>query len=330
MLTGAICLSHSPLLEKNRAVATVEARFDAALKTASKAIHSWDPDLVIIFYPDHFNGFFYDLMPPFCVGIAASSVGDYGTAPGSLDVPEELALSMAKSCIADGVDVAVSYRMEVDHGAVQPVELLSGPNPLSRTIPVFINCAAPPRPGFARVRALGEAIGRWAAKTDLRIAVVASGGLSHDPPLPAMAGASPDVRAKLIDGRNVSHMARHARQSRVYNAGHEYVAGTSHLLPLNPQWDVAFLEALKQGRLNVADEWSDEEITAAGGRGFHEVRSWVAALSALSAQGPTDANIVFYEPIQEWITGMAVLTAEPKRMAAEGGAQTVKHVASAK
>lgn len=320
MLTGAICLSHSPLLERNRADREVEVRFNAALKSATKTIAAWEPDIVIVFYPDHFNGFFYDLMPSFCIGAVASSVGDYGSVPGPLDVPEDLALSMAQSCIADGVDVAVSYRMQVDHGAVQPVELLSGLHPLSRIIPVFVNSAAPPRPKFARVRALGEAIGRWAAGMDLRIALVASGGLSHDPPLPAMAGASPEVRAKLIDGRNASHMARLARQNRVYNAGHEYAAGTSPLLPLNPQWDMAFLEALRQGRLNVADAWTDEEITAAGGRGFHEVRSWVAALSALSAQGPSQVSIDFYEPVQEWITGMAVISAEPKRATAAAAA----------
>lgn len=320
MLMGAICLSHSPLLEKNRADHEVEARFNAALRAATKTIAAWEPDLVIVFYPDHFNGFFYDLMPPFCIGVVANSVGDYGSVPGPLDVPEDLALSMAQSCIADGVDVAVSYRMQVDHGAVQPVELLSGAYPLNRVIPVFINCAAPPRPRFARVRALGEAVGRWAAKTDLRIAALASGGLSHDPPLPAIAGASPEVRARLIDGRNTSYMARLARQNRVFNAGHEYVAGTSPLLPLNPQWDMAFLEALRQGCLTVADDWTDDEITAAGGRGFHEVRSWIAALSALSAQGASQVSVDFYEPVKEWITGMAVLSAEPKRASSAAAA----------
>jgi 2,3-dihydroxyphenylpropionate 1,2-dioxygenase len=34
--------------------------------------------------PDHYNGFFDELMPPFCLGTAASAVGDDGTPAGAL------------------------------------------------------------------------------------------------------------------------------------------------------------------------------------------------------------------------------------------------------
>lgn len=315
MLSGAVCISHSPLMEKNRADPAVERRFEAAIGEAARQIADWGPDVAIVFFPDHFNGFFYDLMPSFCIGAVANSLGDFGSVPGALDVPEELAVSLAAAVTRAGVDVALSYRMEVDHGATQPVELLSAVYPLTRIIPVFINCAAPPRPTFARVRALGEAVGAWAAASDLNVAVLASGGLSHDPPIPAMKGASPDVRAKLIDGRAASHAARLARQTRVFNAGHDYVAGTSKLRPLNPEWDRAFLDHLVRGDLTVGDSWDDDEITRLGGRGAHEVRTWVAAFAALQASGGYEATVGFYEPIQEWITGIALTTATPRSAA---------------
>lgn len=315
MLSGAVCISHSPLMDKNRAPAPVEKRFEAAIAKAARQVADWGPDVVVVFFPDHFNGFFYDLMPSFCIGAVASSIGDFGSVPGALDVPEDLAASLAASVTRDGIDAAISYRMQVDHGATQPVELLSAIHPLTRIIPVFINCAAPPRPTFARVRAFGEAVGRWAQAIDVNVAVLASGGLSHDPPIPALAGATPEARAKLIDGRAASHAARLARQTRVYGAGHDYVAGTSKLRPLNPEWDRDFLDHLVRGDLTVGDAWDDNEVTRLAGRGAHEVRTWVAALAALSATGGYEAEIGFYEPIQEWITGIALTTATPRAAA---------------
>ncbi|MCX5495529.1 3-carboxyethylcatechol 2,3-dioxygenase [Kaistia dalseonensis] len=312
MIAGAVCLSHSPLMDHNRADAGVEARFNAALKSASRKIAEWEPDLCVVFFPDHFNGFFYDLMPAFCIGAAANSIGDFGSVPGQLDVPEDIAVDIATSCTRSGVDIALSYRMQVDHGAVQPVELLSEFHSLTRIVPIFINCAAPPRPTFARVRALGEAVGVWANRTSQRVLFLASGGLSHDPPIPAMKGATPDVRAKLIDGRAASHAARLSRQTRIHGAGHAYVSGTSPLRPLNPTWDRDFLDHLTREDLTVGDDWRDDDITEAAGRGAHEVRSWIAAFGALSAAGHFQTTVEFYEPVPEWITGMAIATATPR------------------
>ena len=41
------------------------------LDSCAAALRAFDPDLVVVFGPDHFNGFFYELMPAFCIGTAA-------------------------------------------------------------------------------------------------------------------------------------------------------------------------------------------------------------------------------------------------------------------
>jgi 2,3-dihydroxyphenylpropionate 1,2-dioxygenase len=37
------------------------------------------------------SGFFYNVMPPFCIGAAGESLGDFGTTPGPIDIPEDSA-----------------------------------------------------------------------------------------------------------------------------------------------------------------------------------------------------------------------------------------------
>lgn len=309
MIVGSVCLSHSPLKDRNRAAPSVEARFDAAIGTAAEFVENAAPDLAIIFYPDHVNGFFYGLLPPFCIGIAGSSIGDYGTAAGSLDIPENQALDLAQSVLQSGVDAALSYSMKVDHGAIQPLEWLSDRYLLSRVIPIFVNCAAPPLPTFDRVRALGAAVGSWASRIEERVLIIGSGGLSHDPPVPAIANAPPDIRTKLIEGSMLNHAQRHARQHRAHGEGSAMARKQSSLLPANPVWDRMVLDALSTGDLSVLDRASNAAICETGGRGGHEVRTWVAALAAL---GPGYvATELFYEAVDEWITGMGVLQAVP-------------------
>ena len=172
MIVGSVCISHSPLMEANRAQASVESRFEAALSAANNYVDGLAPDVTVVFYPDHLNGFLYDLLPPFCVGIEGVSIGDYGTRAGKLDIPQDLAMDLATTLQAKDFDVAISYRMEVDHGASQPIELLSAKRDISRIIPVFINCAAHPRPSFRRVQMLGRAVGDWAREQSERILVI--------------------------------------------------------------------------------------------------------------------------------------------------------------
>lgn len=308
MIVGSVCMSHSPLLDRNRAGSDIEREFNDALRRAAEFVAGVEPDLTVVFHPDHINGFFYSLLPSFCVGIEGKSVGDYGTVAGKLDIPEGVAVDCATSALKSGVDVALSYRMEVDHGATQPLELLSQQRNLSRVIPIFINCVAAPRPTFARVRALGKAVGEWAARRPERILVIGSGGLSHDPPVPALATATPEVRARLIDGGPLTHGERLVRQNRALDEGHKLAAGTSKILPLNPTWDRMLLDAFVDRKLDVLDEMEDETLTSIGGRGGHEVRTWVATLASLGAG--YNAEVLFYEPIDEWITGMGIMTAK--------------------
>jgi 2,3-dihydroxyphenylpropionate 1,2-dioxygenase len=307
-----LATSHSPLLQHAKLDAQVSAELQAAFGEARKFVQEFDPDVIVNFAPDHYNGFFYRLMPPFCVGYAAESIGDYGSQAGRLDVPEDVARALAEAVIGEGIDLAVSLDMQVDHGAVQPVEILYGDIRAKPFIPIFINSVAPPFTSIQRIRLLGEAIGRHLATLDRKVLLIASGGLSHDPPVPRLATATPGQRRMLMgDGGPLSPEARDARQQRVIDTAREFAAGTATIQDLAPEWDRTLLEILASGDLTPLDAWTPEDMSRIAGNSAHEVRTWIAAYAALGATGPYSVHYSYYRPIRELIAGFGLTTATP-------------------
>ena len=287
-----------------------------ALRQARKFVSEFDPELVVIFAPDHYNGFFYRLMPPFCLGVSARTVGDYGTLAGPLDVPSGIASECAQAVLSAGVDVAVSHDMELDHGTAQPLQILFGALDARPVLPVFINGAAPPLGPIARSRRLGDAVGRFLAGRPERVLVLGSGGLSHDPPMPALDTAPAPVAERLVSGRKLTAEEAERKQTGAVAAAAALTAGMSDRIDLSPDWDNAFLDIVTSGDLGVLDDWGNEDISRQG-CGAQEVRTWVAAYAALAAAGPYAVTSRFYRPVREFIAGFAVTTALPARSATE-------------
>ena len=320
MTVKLICASHSPLMEfaspqeqrKEQVVRDTFAKLAAEVK-------AYDPTLIITFGPDHFNGFFYDLMPSFCVGIRATAAGDwdYGKAHPELNVPEATALQLVHRVLDEGVDVAYSYRMQADHGVTQPLHFLCD-GQLNRypTIPIFINGAAAPMPTTKRTLALGRAVGQFIQSLNLeneRVLILGTGGLSHDPPTPQMGSVPAEVEEFLICGRNPTAESRNNRQAKIIAVGQKLAAGDmSVAVPLNPEWDRALLETLAKADFAAIEAMTEADIRRDGGRGGQEVRSWMAAFAALHALGEYQMTTHCYEAISEWIAGFGIVSAELK------------------
>lgn len=302
-------MSHSPLLNLPGPSPDLLDDIGAALAEARRFVTDYDPELVVIFSPDHYNGFFYRTMPPFCIGTAAQGVGDYGTHAGPLNVPEDVATDCARAVLESGIDVAISASMDVDHGTVQPLENLFGEATARPVIPVFINSVATPLGPLRRVRALGAALGAFLATLGKRVLIVGSGGLSHDPPVPTLASAPPAALERIVHGLPMTPEQRQARQLAVMDAAKAFAHGESPLQPLNPDWDAAFLELLDSNRLAEVDGWSNDRIERQAGHSGHEVRTWIAAFAALAAHGPYRTGQRFYRAAPELIAGFAIRTA---------------------
>lgn len=304
-----ICASHTPLMDHVDADPAVEREVRDHFRGLAEEVRMFDPELIVIFGPDHFKGVFYDMLPPFTVGVRASAIGDYDIGEGDYRVPEAMALDCVCTLHANEVDVALSYRMQADHGFSQLLVLLAGRVDRYPVIPIHINCAGPPLPPFARVRRLGETVGRWAAGLNKRVLILGSGGLSHDPPIPSLATAPPQLVELLIAGRNPPIEARRAREEANFETARKLARGEGKALPLNPHWDQEFMAQMAAGDLSSICALDEVGLTQLAGCGGHEVRTWVAAYAALGALGPYQPRFIYYRDIPQWNAGMGIAAA---------------------
>lgn len=311
MSVFAVCASHTPLKDHHSPGAEVQGAVAGVFAELRARIARFQPELVVVFGPDHFNGFFHRLMPSFCIGAEAESIGDWQTPAGPLPTDPALAERLTAALHEADVDVALSHRMEIDHGLTQTLAMLCDWHALPPVVPIFINCVGAPRPPLKRVAALGRAVGAFLAGVDRRVLLIGSGGLSHDPPVPALASAPPEVRERLIAGGALTAEARAARQARVIDEGLQQAAGTSPCTPVSETWDREFLARLCARDFAALTGYTDDEITRDAGRGGHEVRSWIAVAAAMHALGAAAPTVEFYAPIPVWVAGFGVLAQGP-------------------
>lgn len=304
------CLSHTPLRGLYDPNPETAAEVNAVLDATKKEVEEFDPELIVLFAPDHYNGLFYDLMPPFVVATEANSVGDYLTPEGKLSVPEDLALDLVRFVHDKDIDVALSHRLDVDHGCTQILMETTGSLTRYPVIPIIINSVAPPFTPYRRIRKLGEAVGQFIATLNKRVLILGSGGLSHEPPVPLLSGAASEVAEFLICGRRPTPEARAAREARTVATAKIFGTSTCNLTPLNEEWDKAFMDLLASNELQKVDDFEVDVISKEAGRSTHEVRTWVAAFAALAAAGEYKARQDYYKPINEWIAGYGVMSAE--------------------
>jgi 2,3-dihydroxyphenylpropionate 1,2-dioxygenase len=301
--------SHSTLMNTNwDEVADLPGpqSFRRGLEAAAQEIARARPDAVIIIGSNHFRGLFLDLMPAVTIGVGeCTGAGEAGTPSGRLPVDIDLARQLAHGLIDEGFDLAFSLRITVDHGITHSLQHLVPALDIP-IVPIIFNMFAPPLIALRRCHNLGAAIGRIVAASggNKRIAVIASGGLSHRLPWPKWFETLSDDDRFLVDawlnGRE-DWPKYEVRRRQIIRAAEAAI---------NPEFDRQFLAMLTDGDVSPVLGMSSDEIEATAGNGAQEIRSWLAMAGAL---GRFTGRTLAYEPINEWLTGMAVLTAAPIR-----------------
>ncbi len=276
-----VCASHSPGKERDLEHA-FGSEFRSALAAAAERVAHFDPDLVVVFGGDHRRAFRH-VVPAFGIALSASILAEGGHDAGALDVPAGIARRLCEHMLANGFDVAACRDIELDHAFAQPIRDLVGELAYKPVIPVPVNCATAPLPTGRRVADFGAEVGRFLDGIDERVLVIGTGGLSHSPP-------SLEVDAyDLSDGDRARIIAEGMAEARN---------------KIRPDWDAEVLEAMAAWNTDALVRLVDTAHARAGA-GANEVRTWVAA-GAAGGGRPVTPSV--YEPVPEWITGMAVAT----------------------
>ena len=300
-------MSHTPLLGLASLGEAVESELLGAIAEVRAHVLRWAPDRIVLIGPDHYNGFFNELMPAFCIGSEAASIGDYLMTAGPLNVDAAIALAMADFLMDECFDPAVSRRMRVDHGFAQPLQLVWGGLNTPAVIPLFVNAVAPPTiPRVRRCRQLGLALGRFIDRLPGRTLLLASGGLSHEPPVPTLAHPDPQVRERITTRSEPTEEMRQAKTARVLAAGVALAAGDAAMKPLNADWDRRWMDAIEHGRLAELEALSEHSISEEAGLSAHESKTWLVGRAALPAE-IRGCQFRHYQAIDELIAGYGLM-----------------------
>ncbi len=189
-LVGGLGTSHIPAIggaiHKARQQDPYWKPFFDGFPPAQRWLAKVKPDVVVLFYNDHGLNFFLDKMPTFAVGAAPI----YNNADEGWGIPtlppfrgdQDLSWQVINTLVEKSFDVTTCQEMLVDHACTLPLKLLwpEGDCPVA-VVPVCINTVQFPLPSAARAYAMGKAVGEaiksW--DSDKKVAVIASGGLSH-------------------------------------------------------------------------------------------------------------------------------------------------------
>jgi aromatic ring-opening dioxygenase catalytic subunit (LigB family) len=190
-VVAAMAMTHGPGLTGwfDRAPRQYQEMTLHATAEMRRRLEEARPDVIVAFSNDHLLNWPINNMPEFTVGIGDQHRGpadwfDEWLAMEKYAIPGHSGL--ARHLVNEGArrGLALSYlrQMEFDDGFSVPMHYLN-PNGGMRLVPVGMNCTVPPIPTPGRVyevgRILHECITNYPG--DQRVAVIGTGGLSHEP-----------------------------------------------------------------------------------------------------------------------------------------------------
>ena len=190
-IIGAVAASHTPTIgfahDSHKQNDPAWAPIFEGFAPARAWLAEQKPDALIVVYNDHINSFFLDHYAPFALGVGERfGVADEGGGVRHLPAINghpALAAHIAQSVSADEFDLSVFQDRPLDHGCFSPLSLLlphdtAWPVPI---IPLQVGVLQFPMPSAKRCYAMGKALRRAIESypADLRVAIIATGGLSH-------------------------------------------------------------------------------------------------------------------------------------------------------
>ena len=212
-IVAAALTSHAPLITGKPEIARPEQRdrLYAGFQELRRRLAAARPDLFVMFVNDHLQNFPYSNLPAFCVGLAAAyDAPSPGGAPLMRIPPRKIrgapewGMALLEAGLAGGFDFAYSYEIESWDELSVPLHFLTpeGDVPVAA---IYTNSGAPPLPVPRRCHALGAFVGDFIRSRPAteRIALLATGGISHWVGTPETGRINPEWDHRVLD-----HVAR--------------------------------------------------------------------------------------------------------------------------
>ena len=214
--------SHTPVMINFPDAIPAEDREEifAAFRGVGEEILAARPDAVVVISDDHVHNFFMDNFPAFCIGAAAS----YPTPVEHwLKIPKQtlrgdaaLGAYLLGEALNSGFDPSFSMDLTLDHGVLTPLHLAEMAADVA-VVPLLVNCVQPPLPPMSRALQWGQFLGKalQAYKGCERVAILATGGISHDIATPRMGMVNEDFDRtfmSLLGGDDDAALVRHATE----------------------------------------------------------------------------------------------------------------------
>ncbi|SIT51520.1 Aromatic ring-opening dioxygenase, subunit LigA [Paraburkholderia piptadeniae] len=190
-IIGGIAASHTPTIgfafDKNKRDDPVWAPIFENFAPLFAWIDEKRPDVLLFIYNDHVTSFFFDHYSAFALGVGPQwQPADEGG--GARDLPPieghpAFAAHVGQSLMADEFDMSFFQNRPLDHGCFSPLSMLCAHRPEwpVKLVPLQMGVLQWPVPSARRFYRLGQALRRAIESypEDLRVAIVATGGLSH-------------------------------------------------------------------------------------------------------------------------------------------------------
>jgi aromatic ring-opening dioxygenase catalytic subunit (LigB family) len=182
----ACAASHAPGMTAWPEAAPKEQadRFLGSYRRLGEMLAASKPHVLVAITVEHWANFFLNHMPAFCIGRADhydGPVEEWLRIPKAR-VPGDSMLSadLLDACLDSGFDPTFSDELLFDHATMLPLHFLN-PNMAVPVVPVIINTLTTPMPTPRRCFALGRCLGKELEASPKRVALIATGGLSHWP-----------------------------------------------------------------------------------------------------------------------------------------------------
>lgn len=173
--------------EAEKAFAVLRANLEAAR-----------PDVLIVIANDQFVNFFFNNIPTFFITLADELEGKFTRYRFRYRNHKELGRAILKAGLKKGIDFSFGEHVELQHTQVVPLHFLL-PEPKIPILPIYVNTWVDPLPTPRRCYSVGELIREVADAERERIAILATGGLSHFPGSPRIGEIDTVFDHKLLE-----------------------------------------------------------------------------------------------------------------------------------